>query len=49
MLEALRLTASGIINEVQGIKTTQSGLLEQTIAVEAQLQNALVGTGGKIW
>ena len=43
MLEALRLTVSGIINEVQGIKTTQSGLLEQIITVEAQLQNALVG------
>ena len=43
MLEALRLTASGIIDEVQGIKTTQSGLLERIIAVEARLQNALVG------
>ena len=43
MLEALQLTASGIIDEVQGIKTTQSGLLERIIAVEARLQNALVG------
>ena len=43
MMEALRLTASGIIDEVQGIKTTQSGLLERIVAVEAQLQNALVG------
>ena len=43
MLEALRLTALGIINEVQGIKTTQSGLLERIVAVEARLQNALVG------
>ena len=43
MLEALWLTMSGIIDEVQGIKTTQSGLLEQIIAVEARLQNALVG------
>ena len=43
ILEALRLTASGIIDEVQGIKTIQSGLLEQIIAVEAQFQNALVG------
>ena len=37
------MTASGIIDEVQGIKTTQSGLLERIIAVEAHLQNALVG------
>ena len=43
MLEALRLTTSGIINEVQGIKTMQSGLLERIVAVEARLQNALVG------
>ena len=43
MLEALRLTVSGIINEVQGIKTMQSGLLERIVAVEARLQNALVG------
>ena len=43
MLEALWLTASGIIDEVQGIKTMQSGLLERIVAVEAQLQNALVG------
>ena len=43
MLEALRLTALGIIKEVQGIKTTQSGLLERIIAMEAHLQNALVG------
>ena len=43
MLEALRLTVSGIIDEVQGIKTTQSGLLERIVAVEARLQNALVG------
>ena len=43
MLEALRLTVSGIIDEVQGIKTTQSGLLERIVAVKAQLQNALVG------
>ena len=43
MMEALRLTASGIIDEVQGIKTTQSGLLERIVAVEARLQNALVG------
>ena len=43
MLEALRLTTSGIIDEVQGIKTTQSGLLERIVTVEAQLQNALVG------
>ena len=43
MLEVLWLTASGIINEVQGIKTTQSGLLERIVAVEARLQNALVG------
>ena len=43
MLEALRLTASGIIDEVQGIKTTQSGLLERIVAVEARLQNTLVG------
>ena len=43
MLEALRLTASGIIDKVQGIKTTQSGLLERIIAMEARLQNALVG------
>ena len=41
MMEALRLTASGIIDEVQGIKTTQSGLLERIVAVEARLQNAL--------
>ena len=37
------MTVSGIINEVQGIKTTQSGLLKRIVAVEAQLQNALVG------
>ena len=43
MLEVLWLTASGIIDEVQGIKTTQSGLLERIVAVEARLQNALVG------
>ena len=43
MLEALWLTTLGIINEVQGIKTTQSGLLEWIVAVEAQLQGALVG------
>ena len=43
MMEALWLTASGIIDEVQGIKTTQSGLLERIVAVEARLQNALVG------
>ena len=43
MLEALRLTTSGIIDEVQGIKTTQSGLLERIVTVEARLQNALVG------
>ena len=43
MMEALRLTASGIINEIQGVKTTQSGLLERIVAVEARLQNALVG------
>ena len=43
MLEALWLTALGIIDEVQGIKTTQSGLLERIIAVEARLQNTLVG------
>ena len=43
MLEVLRLTTSGIIDEVQGIKTTQSGLLERIVAVEARLQNALVG------
>ena len=43
MLEALWLTASGIIDEVQGIKTTQSGLLERIVAIEARLQNALVG------
>ena len=43
MMEALRLTASGIIDEVQGIKTMQSGLLERIVAVEARLQNALVG------
>ena len=43
MLEALRLTASGIIDEVQGVKAMQSGLLERIIAVEARLQNALVG------
>ena len=43
MLEVLRLTASGIIDEVQGIKTTQSGLLERIVAMEAHLQNALVG------
>ena len=43
MLEALRLTASGIINEVQGTKTMQSGLLERIVTVEARLQNALVG------
>ena len=43
MLEALRLTASGIIDEVQGIKTMQGGLLERIVAVEACLQNALVG------
>ena len=43
MMEALRLTASGIIDEVQGTKTTQSGLLERIVAVEARLQNALVG------
>ena len=43
MLEALRLTVSGIINEVQGIKTTQSGLLERIVTMEARLQNALVG------
>ena len=43
MLETLRLTALGIINEVQGIKTMQSGLLERIVAMEAHLQNALVG------
>ena len=43
MMEALRLTASGIIDEVQGIKTTQNSLLERIVAVEARLQNALVG------
>ena len=43
MLEALQLTALGIIDEVQGIKTTQGGLLERIVAVEARLQNALVG------
>ena len=43
MLEALWLTTLGIIDEVQGIKTTQSGLLERIVAVEARLQNALVG------
>ena len=43
MMEALWLTASGLIDEVQGIKTTQSGLLERIVAVEARLQNALVG------
>ena len=43
MLEALWLTASGIIDEVQGIKTTQSGLLERIVTMEARLQNALVG------
>ena len=34
---------SGIIDQVQGIKTTQSGLLERIIAMEAHLQGALVG------
>ena len=43
MLEALRLTALGIIDEVQGIKTTQNGLLKRIITMEARLQNALVG------
>ena len=43
MLETLRLTTLGTIDEVQGIKTTQSGLLEQIVAMEAWLQNALVG------
>ena len=43
MLEVLWLTASGIIDEVQGIKTTQSGPLERIVALEACLQNALVG------
>ena len=43
MLEVLQLTVSGIIDEVQGIKTAQSGLLERIVAVEARLQNALVG------
>ena len=42
MLEALQLTALGIIDEVQGIKTMQSGLLERIVAMEAWLQNALV-------
>ena len=37
------MTTSGIIDEVQGIKTTQSGLLERIVAVEARLQNTLVG------
>ena len=37
------MTMSGIIDEVQGIKTMQSGLLERIVAVEARLQNALVG------
>ena len=43
MLEVLRLTALGIIDEVQGIKATQSGLLERIVAVKAHLQGALVG------
>ena len=43
MLEALWLTASVIINEVQGIKTMQSGLLERIVAIEARIQGALVG------
>ena len=43
MMEALQLTALGLIDEVQGIETTQSGLLERIVAVEARLQNALVG------
>ena len=43
MMEALQLTASGLIDEVQGIKTTQGGLLERIVAVEARLQNTLVG------
>ena len=43
MMEALRLTALGLIDEVQGIETTQSGLLERIVAVGARLQNALVG------
>ena len=43
MLEALWLTVLGIIDEVQGVKTTQSGLLKRIITMEAQLQNALVG------
>ena len=43
ILETLRLTASGIIDEVQGIKTMQSGLLERIVAMEAHLQNTLVG------
>ena len=37
------MTALGIIDEVQEIKTMQSGLLERIIAVEAWLQHALVG------
>ena len=47
MLEALRLTTPGIIDEVQGIKTAQSGLLERIVAVEARLQNTLVGVDRK--
>ena len=43
MLEALQLTASGIIDAVQGIRTMQSGLLERIITIEAHLQGALVG------
>ena len=48
MLEALWLTALGIIDEVQGIKTTQSGLLERIVAVEARLQKNFVSMANDI-
>jgi uncharacterized coiled-coil protein SlyX len=42
LMEALRLSASGIIEEVQGLKASQAGLLERIVAVEARLQEVLV-------
>jgi uncharacterized coiled-coil protein SlyX len=42
LMEALRLTASGILDEVLGVKASQAGLLERIVAVEARLQEVLV-------
>jgi predicted RNase H-like nuclease (RuvC/YqgF family) len=43
LMDALRLSTMGIVDEVQGLRVSAGGLMERVIAVEERLQNALVG------